>query len=118
MAKKLSAENKFISTKQELNIVRIEMNSAQQEYREKMAKAEGDRFQSLSEIAASEGDVAKLQNQYSSYNIRNGMYFIVAPQSGQVVQAARAGIGEIVKEGEMIVNIVPDEIDYAVELFV
>lgn len=118
MAKKLSAENKFISTKQELNIVRIEMNSAQQEYREKMAKAEGDRFQSLSEIATSEGDVAKLQNQYSSYNIRNGMYFIVAPQAGQVVQAARAGIGEIVKEGEMIVNIVPDEIDYAVELFV
>ena len=118
MAKKLSAENKFIATKQELNIVRLEMSGAQQEYTEKMAKAEGDRFGSLSEIASSEGEVAKLQNQYASYAIRNDMYYILAPQAGQVVQAAKTGIGEIVKEGEMIVNIVPDQIQYAVELFV
>ncbi|HUC79912.1 MAG TPA: HlyD family efflux transporter periplasmic adaptor subunit [Flavisolibacter sp.] len=117
-AKKMSAENKLIATRQELNIVRLEMRGAQQEYTEKMAKAEGDRFQSMSEIAASEGEVAKLQNQYSSYSIRNGLYYILAPQSGQVVQAAKAGIGEVVKEGEMIVNIVPDQIQYAVELFV
>jgi len=118
MAKKLSADNKYIATKQELNIVRLEMNGAQQEYTEKMAKAEGDRFQSMSEIASSEGEVAKLQNQYSTYSIRNGMYIITAPQDGQVVQAAKTGIGEIVKEGEMLVNIVPDQIQYAVELYV
>ena len=117
-AKKLSAENKYIATRQELAIVRLEMSGAEQEYTEKMAKAEGDRFQSLSEIASGEGEVAKLQNQYSSYSIRNGMYYIIAPQSGQIVQAKKAGIGEIVKEGEMIVNIVPDKIQYAVELFV
>lgn len=117
-AKKLSAENKFINTRQELTIVRLEMNSAQQEYTEKMAKAEGDRLQSLSEIATSEGEVSKLQNQYSSYSIRNGMYYVLAPQSGQIVQAKKAGIGEVVKEGEMLVNIVPDQAQYAVELFV
>lgn len=118
MAKRLSAENKYIATRQELNIVRLEMSGAQQEYTEKMAKAEGDRFQSMSEIATSEGEVAKLQNLYSTYSIRNGMYFIIAPQDGQVVQAAKTGIGEIVKEGEMLVNIVPDQIQYAVELYV
>jgi multidrug resistance efflux pump len=118
LAKKISAENKLIATRQELNIVRLEMSSAQQEYTEKMAKAEGDRFQSLSEVATSEGEVAKLQNQYSTYNIRSGLYYIIAPQAGQVVQAAKAGLGETVKEGEMIANIVPDQIDYAVELFV
>ncbi len=117
-AKKLSAENKYIATRQELNIVRIEMNSAGQEYAEKMAKAEGDRFGSLSEIASSEGEVAKLQNQYAGYSIRAGLYTIVAPQSGQVVQAAKTGLGEMVKEGEMLVNIVPDKAQYAVELFV
>ena len=118
MAKKLAAENKFIATKQELHIVRLEMKSAQQEYTEKRAKAEGDRFSSLSEMATGEGDVAKLENQFTTYAIRNGLYYIVAPQSGQVVQAAKTGIGEMVKEGEMIVNIVPDQIQYAVELFV
>lgn len=118
MAKRLSAENKYVNTRQELALLRIEMSSTQQEYTEKMAKAEGDRFQSLSEIATGEGEVAKLQNQYASYSIRNGMYYVLAPQSGQVVQAAKAGIGEIVKEGEMMVNVVPDRMQYAVELFV
>ncbi len=118
MAKRISAENKYIATRQELGIVRLEMSATRQEYAEKMAKAEGDRFQAMSEIATGEGEVAKLQNQYSSYSIRNGMYFIMAPQDGQIVQAKKAGIGEIVKEGEMLVNIVPDNIQYAVEMFV
>ena len=118
MAKRISAENKYLATRQELGIVRIEMNATRQEYTEKMAKAEGDRFQAMSEIASGEGEVAKLQNQYSTYSIRNDMYFVIAPQSGQIVQAKKAGIGEIVKEGEMLVNIVPDNIQYAVEMFV
>jgi multidrug resistance efflux pump len=117
-AGKLSAESKFMATRQELNIVRLERNSARQEYLEKLAKAEGDRFQSMSEVASNEGEVAKLQNQYSTYSIRNDMYYIIAPQAGQVVQAAKAGIGELLKEGEPIVNIVPDRMQYAVELFV
>lgn len=118
MAKKLSAENKYLNTRQELALLRIEMNSAQQEYAEKMAKAEGDRFGSLSEIATGQGEVAKLQNQYSGYTIRAGLYCILAPQAGQVVQAAKTGLGETVKEGEMLLHIVPDKAQYAVEMFV
>jgi multidrug resistance efflux pump len=117
-AKRISAENKYLGTRQELGIVRLEMSAVRQEYNEKVAKAEGDRFQAMSEIATGEGEVAKLQNQYSSYSIRNGLYFIIAPQDGQIVQAKKAGIGEIVKEGEMLINIVPDNIQYAVEMFV
>jgi multidrug efflux pump subunit AcrA (membrane-fusion protein) len=118
MARQLRAQNDYIATRQELNIVRLEMNAAQQEYTEKIAKAEGDRFQSMSEITTNEGDVAELQNQLSNYSIRSGMYYIIAPQDGQVVQAKKAGIGEIVKDGERLVSIVPDEIQYAVEMFV
>lgn len=118
LAKKISAENKLANSRQDLTITRIEMNSVQQEYLEKIAKAQGDQFQSMSQIATGQGDIAKLENQYSNYTIRNGMYYITAPQSGQVVKAKKAGIGEIVKEGEMIVEIVPDKIQYAVELYV
>ncbi len=46
------------------------------------------------------------------------MYYIIAPQSGQIIQAGNSGIGEIVKEGQMLVHIVPDEVEYAVELYV
>jgi multidrug efflux pump subunit AcrA (membrane-fusion protein) len=118
MAKKIAAENKWASTKQDLTITRIEMNSLKQEYAEKINKAQGERFQSLSQIATGESDIAKLRNQYTNYSIRSGLYYITAPQSGQVTKARKAGIGEIVKEGEMLVEIVPDQIQYAVELFV
>lgn len=118
MAKRISAETALVNARQDLTATRIEINSTQQEYAEKIAKARADQFQSLSSIASGRGDVAKLENTLSNYTIRNGLYFITAPQDGQVIKAKKAGIGEIVKESEMIVEIVPDQIQYAVELYV
>ena len=117
-AKKISAENKLANTKQDLNIAKIETGAVNQDYLEKLSKAQGDQFQSMSQIAGGQGEVAKLQNQISNYSIRRGMYFITAPQSGQVTKAKKAGIGEIIKEGEMLVEIVPDKPEFAVELFI
>lgn len=50
--------------------------------------------------------------------MRNKLYYVTAPQSGQITKARKAGIGELLKEGDMIVEIVPDNIQYAVEMFV
>ena len=118
IAKKISAENKLANSKQDLTITKIEMSAMQQENLEKVAKAQGDQFQSLTQIASGQADVAKLENQYAGYNIRNGMYYIMASQSGQIIKAQKAGIGEFVKDGDMIAEIVPDKIQYAVEMFV
>ena len=117
-AKKVSAENKFLASKQDRNILRIELSATQQEYTEKILKAESEKFASLSQVATTEGDLSKLQNQYANYSIRNGMYYVLAPQDGQVIKAGTKGIGEIVKEGDMLVHIVPNQIDFAVELYV
>jgi hypothetical protein len=46
------------------------------------------------------------------------MYFLLASQSGQVVQAKSAGIGEVIKEGERIASIVPNQVELAVEMYV
>lgn len=118
LAKKIMVENKLAQTQQEVTNVRIEQNSVEQEYTEKISKAEGERFQSMSQIATGQGDVAKLENQVTNYTIRNGMYIIVAPQDGQIVQAKKSGIGEILKDGERIAVIVPTRVNYAVEMFV
>lgn len=118
LAKKISAENKYYASKQERSILHIEFSAVQQEYAEKVSKAESDKYGSLSMVATGQGDISKLQNQYASYSIRNGMYNVIAPQSGQIIKARAAGIGEVVKEGEMLVHIVPDQIEYAVELYV
>lgn len=117
-AKKIGVENKLGQSRQELLNLRIEQNQAVQEYIDKVAKAEGDYFSSQSNIASTDADIAKLQNVYASYDIRNKLYYILAPQKGQITKAKKAGIGEFVKEGEMIVEIVPNQIKLAVEMFV
>ncbi|WP_298413210.1 HlyD family efflux transporter periplasmic adaptor subunit [Hydrotalea sp.] len=118
IAKKTSSENKFLQSKQELLNLRIEKNSTIQDYTDKISKAEGDKFSALSQAASTRAEVSKLENLYTNYDIRNQLYYITAPQSGQITKAKKAGIDEMVKEGDMIVEIVPDMSNYAVEMFV
>ncbi len=118
LAKKTIAENKVNQTVQEINNAKIELKGIDQEYDEKINKAESDRFQNLGQIESTKGDVAKLENQVSNYTIRNGMYYLIAPQDGQVIQAKKAGIGEIIKDGEELLTIVPSNNNYAVEMYV
>lgn len=117
-AKKINTENKIAQTQQDLVNILIEQNSVDQEYAEKINKAESDKFQNLSQIATTQGELAKLENQVSNYTIRNGMYIVTASLDGQIVQANKSGIGEILKEGETISIIVPMRIDFSVEMFV
>lgn len=117
-AKLIGAQNDYNNSKQDLLILQLERSAAVQEYAEKIAKAQGDQFQSQSQIATGQGKVAKLQNQYDNYRIRSGQYYVLAPQDGQVIKARKAGINEMVKEGDMIVEIVPEQYDLAVEIWV
>jgi multidrug efflux pump subunit AcrA (membrane-fusion protein) len=118
MAKRTSAEIKLTNARQEYLRLQLERNGELQQYLEKISKAEGDRYQALSQVQSGTGDIAKLENQFTNYTIRNGLYTVLAPQDGQVVKARKAGIGEILKEGEMIAEIVPTRVDYAIEMFV
>ena len=118
ISKKIMMENKLAQTIQEFTNLRLEQNSISQDYSEKISKAQGDQFESYTQIASGKGEVAKLENQVSNYTIRNGLYIITAPQDGQIVQAKKSGIGEILKEGEQLMIIVPTIKDYAVEMFI
>jgi len=117
-ARMIANENNLTNARQELLITNLELAGAQQEYMEKMNKAQSEIMQSMTQIASGQGEVSKLKNQYSNYKNRAQLYFIIAPQDGQIVQAKKSGIGEIMKEGETIAEIVPTEMDYAVELFI
>lgn len=118
IAKNNSASNKLMQSRQELANLRIEQQASVQDFNDKIAKAEADKFSSLSTAAGTEAEISKLRNLYSSYDVRNKLYYILAPQAGQITKAKKAGLGEFVEEGEMIVEIVPNRIQYAVELFV
>ncbi|MFD2921566.1 HlyD family secretion protein [Terrimonas rubra] len=118
LAKKTAAENKLAQTQQEVVTVNLEQNATVQDYAEKLSKIQGERFQSMGQIESSTGDIAKLENQVTNYKIRQGLYYVLASQDGQIVQLNKAGIGEILKDGESIGSIVPAHVNYAVEIYV
>ncbi|MEZ5017566.1 MAG: HlyD family efflux transporter periplasmic adaptor subunit [Flavipsychrobacter sp.] len=111
VAKKMSTEIKLMNT-------RTDLSQIKQEYAEKIFKAQSEIAAASSEIASGQAEVSKFKNQYSNYKIRSGQYYLLAPQTGQVVNASKSGINEIVKEGETLLEIVPENIELAVELFV
>jgi multidrug efflux pump subunit AcrA (membrane-fusion protein) len=117
-AKVTIVDNKRAQTIQDQNIVALDLLTVPQDYAEKINKAEGERLSALSQAAGGEADFAKLENQVANYTIRNGMYYILAPQSGQVVQTKNSGIGEVLKETDTIMRIVPSNQDLAVEIYV
>lgn len=117
-AKFITQENKLLASKNELIIAKVEVNRISAEYAEKDSKARSDQFTALSNQFDTKAQVNKLQNQYTNYKIRNGLYYIKAPQSGYVNRALQSGIGETIKEGTQIVSIMPSLYDIAVETFV
>jgi multidrug resistance efflux pump len=117
-AKIITQENKLLASKNELINAKVEVNRISAEYAEKASKAQSDQFTALSSQYDTEAQVNKLQNQYVNYQIRNGMYYIKAPQDGYVNRAIQSGIGETIKEGTQIVSIMPAKYDIAVETYV
>ena len=117
-AKVFSQENKWLTSKNELINSKIELNSIQADYKDKIAKANSDKYTALSGKFDTEATINKLQNQYNNYQIRNSFYHILAPQDGYVTQAQQVGIGETIKEGAQIVSIMPAVYDLAVQMYV
>lgn len=117
-AKILTQENKWITAKNELINTKVEINRIVAEYSEKISKAKSDQYTALSTQYDTEAQVNKLENQYQNYRIRNGLYYITAPQDGYVNRAIQSGLGETIKEGTPIVSIMPSEYDIAVETYV
>lgn len=117
-AELISAENRLLTSRNQVINAKVELSSISAEYRDAVAKSESEKFTALSSMYDAEATVTKLQNQYMNYAVRIGMYYVTAPQSGYITQALQSGIGETIKEGVEIVSIMPAEYDLAVEMFV
>ena len=91
-AKIITQENKLLGSKNDLINSKVEVNRIRAEYTEKVSKAESDQYTALSNQYDTEAQVNKLQNQYVNYQIRNGMYYIKAPQDGYINRAIQSGI--------------------------
>jgi multidrug resistance efflux pump len=116
-AKIVSQQNKLLNQRNELSNLFIELSSIERDYSNKLAKSLSDKQSALTARFESVGSVAKLRNQLSNYNLRQGMYAVVAPQSGYVNGAIKKSIGEIIKEGTDIVVIMPEKYNLAIEAY-
>lgn len=85
--------------------VRAERAAVDADYAEKIAKVESDRRATLAEVADGMGEIAKLSTGEANISERQDLLIVRAPRDGIVVRALRAGIGEIVKDGEAVATV-------------
>lgn len=117
-ASMISAQQKLLSSRNDVINTRIELSTIQQQYRDAISKAEAEKYTAMSSMYDAEVSVTKLQNQFMNYSMRIGMYYITAPQDGYITKAIQSGIGETIKEGTPIVSIMPSRFDLAIEMYV
>jgi multidrug resistance efflux pump len=116
--KALKAYATAVEKRNELANARLEEGSIGAEYGEKIAKSESERSNTLADIGESSAEVSKLRVGVANFELRTGMYVIRAPQTGFVVRALRAGVGEILKDGDAVVTLQPAHPSVAVALYV
>ncbi len=62
--------------------------------------------------------IDKLKSDLSAYRVRSDNYFITSPIDGYITRALQSGIGEIIKNSDEVVTIMPKEFQVAVETFI
>lgn len=110
--------NYLLNARSEVINAETEILSIKTKLQDDLAKAESEKYASLSNMYNAELDVTKLQNQYMNYSLRSNMYYVLASQDGYITKAIQSGLGETIKEGDPIVSIMPADFQLAVEMFV
>ena len=110
-AYRIEANNKWLNSK-------LDVANTKAYYSNLIAKLNSDIFSTQSIQLDAETELNKLQNQFGNYSIRNNQYYVLMPQDGYITQIYNSGIGEIIKEGEALLNIMPKQTNLAIELYV
>ncbi|MFK7900233.1 MAG: HlyD family secretion protein [Cyclobacteriaceae bacterium] len=117
-AKIVSAENNILISQNNLINAKLQLSSLKAEYLDKESKAFSDKFSAETMLFEGTSQLLKMKNQLTNYEIRNGYYHVVAPQDCYITRAIVPGIGELIKEGNPIVSIMPADYQLAVELYI
>jgi multidrug efflux pump subunit AcrA (membrane-fusion protein) len=118
LAKVTSQRNKVNSSIQNLANARIELANLRAKYGQDLAKANADRSTAVANRETYEGEVAATRNKIVNVAVRRDLYIVRAPQTGYIVRALKAGIGETIKEGESIATLQPEAPALAAEIYV
>ncbi|MCB9251163.1 MAG: HlyD family efflux transporter periplasmic adaptor subunit [Flavobacteriales bacterium] len=114
----VEAENNWISSKNEVDNLILEIMNIQTKYENDIAKTLSDKLTTSTNKYDAESGINKLENQFKNYEVRSGYHYIIAPQDGYITQTYVTGIGETIKEGQEIASIMPMNYDLAVEIYI
>lgn len=117
-AEYIAQTNKLANKRNELLNYELNRVAIEQDYTEKLSKSLSDKQTAITQLQNTVSDISKLRNQVQNYSIRQGFYYITAPQDGYITKSLKKGIGEIIKEGSEVVSIAPSSMDLAVEMYV
>lgn len=114
----IDAQNQLLGSRNELLNAQLEVDGILNDYRDKLSKAESEKYASMSQMYTTEAEVTKMQVDLANYTVRAGNYLITAPQRGYITEAVKTGLGELIKEGEPLISIMPASPALAVQLYV
>lgn len=111
-------ENNLEVSRNELMNAIIDSRNYLNEYNGKLNKLLSDRLSTMSDMNLSNKELSELENKISNFDMRKANYYVRASQESYVFKTYKQGLGEIVKEGEPLVSLIPAHHDLAVEIFV
>lgn len=117
-AKYISQKNKLLTAKNNVINYKLDIATVKASYADKLAKTQSNLYTAQSGGLEAEAQVSKLETNLANYKKRNSLLYITAPLDGYINKAIKSGIGEVVKEGEQLVGIMPSNYELAVEMFV
>ena len=117
-AKFIEHQNNLLNSENEKLNSEIQIISLVNEFQEKLAKLNSNKQSALSSKFGEDANLSILENTYSNYKQRGIYHYILAPQDGYITRINKAGIGEVFKEGESIVTIMPVNYNLAIEMYV
>lgn len=118
LSKETAARNKWMNSQNDLVNLKVERSNIKVKYDTDINKVESERLSTISRKLDTETSLSKLENQFSNYEFRNGLYYVTSPQDGYITKASTNGIGELIKEGQEILTLMPRNYDLAVALYV
>jgi adhesin transport system membrane fusion protein len=115
---KVKAENIYLNSKAGLIDLQLEISNVNLKYTADFNKIQSNQLSIQNNKINAESNLNKLENQHSNYKVRNNLYYIIAPQNGFITKISFGGVGEIVKPGQEIFTLMPQEYDLAVEIYI
>jgi adhesin transport system membrane fusion protein len=109
---------RFQSATAKFNNTQTDYYAILADYAERESKLRSDRFTAVTQLLDARQKVAQLRNRLANIEVRQGFYYFTAPQRGMITRTYVSGLGENIKEGQALAQLMPLDYQIAAEVFV